>query len=68
MELNELKKIIKTSKDKVVIVENGKPLFVVTLFEDKSLENNEKVAEPEKNERIEDKDSEKELTLEDLPF
>ena len=68
MELNELKKIIKTSKDKVVIVENGKPLFVFTLFEDKSLENNEKVAEPEKNERIEDKDSEKELTLEDLPF
>lgn len=69
MDINELKKMIRTPNDKVVIIENGKPILVVTAYE------NQEVAQPAlprasaESAPFEPKREEGEkLTLKDLPF
>ena len=68
MDLNEIKKIIENDGGKFIIVENGKPIMVITSFEDyqnklKSVKPEKKVS-PSSRQELE----EEELKIEDLPF
>jgi len=66
MDLDEIKQLINSDGERVILVENGRPVLVLLSFEDyKKRFNFQKEAEKEK---IEPKKSESELTLEDLPF
>jgi len=77
MDWDELKRIV-SSSDKIIIIDQGKPSFVITTFDyyknnfisskDDSIESDEDdskdVRKDVKNESIEDSD----LTIDDLPF
>ncbi len=66
MDLDEIKQLINSDGERVILVENGRPVLVLLSFEDyKRRFNFQKEAEKEK---IEPKKLESELTLEDLPF
>ena len=75
MDFDEIKQLINSNKERVIIVENGKPVVVLLSFADyqKNFKNSEeknelgKVPKEEKG-REEKEGSEKELTIEDLPF
>lgn len=65
MDLNELKEIIELDGGKFIIVENGKPIFVISSFaEYKKRLKLQNLAV--KNKNSESKNSE-DLTIEDLP-
>jgi len=75
MNLSEIKKLIEDDGGKIIIVENGEPVMVITSFDDykkKKLEPAlKKAASPllEAGEpRPEDSRQEEELKIEDLPF
>lgn len=65
MDISEIKKLIKSKNDKIVIVEDGKPILVVTPYlSDRKVE-----ARVEREPMMENKAGEnQELTLDDLPF
>ena len=71
MDLNELKKVIEGETSKVIIVENGEPVFVVMSFEEykrtkgqpANSSNNSKALPNSAKELIEEP-----LKIEDLPF
>ena len=69
MDFNEIKQLINSNKERIILVENGKPVVVLISFADyqehfKNSEENEIEEETEeKKEEIK-----KELTIEDLPF
>lgn len=66
MDLNEIKKIIEEDGGKFIIVENGKPVMVITSFADytkKKLPSEKKVEKATPQESAEE-----ELKIEDLPF
>jgi len=66
MDLNEIKKIIEAEGGKIIVVEQGKPILVITSFEDYT----KNKSKPEKkNETQATPDlAEEELKIEDLPF
>jgi hypothetical protein len=68
MDFEEIKKIIEEDGAKFIIVENGKPIMVITSFADykkklKSVEPGRKNVQPPSQET-----GEEELKIEDLPF
>ena len=66
MDLNEIKKIIEADGGKFIIVEDGKPIMVITSFEDyakKKLQSEKKIKEPVPQEL-----DEEDVKIEDLPF
>jgi PHD/YefM family antitoxin component YafN of YafNO toxin-antitoxin module len=71
MDLNELKKIINGEASKIIIIENGEPVFVAMSFEEyrkmkghiSSHSNNSKDLSSSAKELIEEP-----LKIEDLPF
>ena len=66
MNLDEIKKIIEEDGGKIIIVEQGKPIMVITSFEEYS----KKKAKPEKKAEVSAPQEipEDELKIEDLPF
>jgi hypothetical protein len=66
MDLNEIKKIIEEEGCKIIVVEQGQPVMVITSFEDhkKNKEKKEKKVQPVLPEEVEGED----LKIEDLPF
>ena len=41
MDLEELKRILKKDKGKIIIVENGKPIMIILPYEDQDLQNSQ---------------------------
>ena len=70
MDLNEIKKIIEEDGGKVIIVENGEPVIVVTSFADykKGRERPEVKAKEKEPKPLPPELSQEELKIEDLPF
>jgi len=68
MDLEELKRILKKDKGKIIIVENGKPIMVVLLYEDLAGQNNQEEATEPLLEEEETKPVPGELTIDDLPL
>ena len=75
MNFNEIKQLINSDGEKVILVEDGKPTLVLMSFEDyrKIVQPlpKEKKSETFQNQSSSDQEREeekKELTLEDLPF
>ncbi len=69
MDLNEIKKLIEEDGGKIIIVENGKPVMVITSFQDyqnrlKPRQKPEKEIEKPLPQEL----AEEELKIEDLPF
>lgn len=70
MDLNEIKKIIEADGGKFIIVEDGKPVMVVTSFEEykkRLINKTDKKNNPEKK-PIPKELQDGEIKLEDLPF
>ncbi len=65
MDLNEIRQFIEEEGGKFIIVENGKPVMVITSFEDykKKINPEKKAKKPVSAEPEED-----DLKIEDLPF
>jgi len=73
MDFEEIKEIIKADGGKIIIIEDGKPVMVITSFEDyrKNLRQKpEKLNFPEKKieKQLPKELEEDELKIEDLPF
>ena len=70
MDLNEIKKIIEEDGGKIIIVENGEPVMVVTSFAD--YKKGRVKSEPKPKEKdpkpLPPELSSEELKIEDLPF
>ena len=69
MDFDDIKQLINSNKERVIIVENGKPIVVLISFDEykkkfKNSEENEIETIPEE----EKENTKKELTIEDLPF
>ncbi|MCH8048683.1 hypothetical protein IIC44_01125 [Patescibacteria group bacterium] len=69
MDLEELKNILKKDKGKIIIVENGKPVMIISSYEydEESKSKQEEVVEP----LLRDEDIGSipgELTIDDLPL
>ena len=70
MDLEDLKRILKKDKGKIIIVENGKPVMIISPYEDdneSALSKQEEVVEP----LLPDEDmgpAPGELTIDDLPL
>ena len=69
MDLEELKRILKKDKGKIIIVENGKPIMIILPYEDQDLQNSQQeemggslLEAEERGSAIE------ELTIDDLPL
>ena len=68
MDLEELQRILKKDKGKIIIVENGKPVMIVLPYENQDLQHSqEKTAEPLLEEEERGSLAE-ELTIDDLPL
>jgi len=68
MEIEDLKKMLQNKGDKVVIIENGKPMYVVTRFDSEGnyyLNQNNPQSEDSSSKQIA---ANPRLSLEDLPF
>lgn len=66
MDLNEIKKIIEEEGGKIIIVENDKPVLVITSFKDYG---KKKVKLEKKTEKpLPQESNEEDLKIEDLPF
>lgn len=63
MDLNEIKKLIEDEKGKIIIIENGEPVMVITSFND--YKKNKAKPEPLP---AEPNNNNEELKIEDLPF
>jgi len=73
MDLNEIKKLIEEDGGKIIIVENGEPVIVVTSFADYKkgrVKTDSKVAPPKEKEPkpLPAELNSEELKIEDLPF
>lgn len=66
MDLNEIKKLIEEDGGKIIIVEHGEPIMVVTSFDDyrKNRTKLEKKSQKPMPKELEEED----LKIEDLPF
>ena len=66
MDLNEIKKLIEEEGKKIIIVENGEPIMVITSFADYT----KKKLKPEKkiDKAVPQEPDEEELKIDDLPF
>ena len=64
MDLKELQDLIKKEKAKVIIVENGEPIFVVIPYEEYRSKHSKNTVEEEVNNLPNDED---EITIDDLP-
>lgn len=66
MDLNEIKKLIEEDGGKIIIVEHGEPIMVVTSFDDyrKNRTKPEKKLQKPMPKELEEED----LKIEDLPF
>lgn len=68
MEIEDLKKMLQNKGDRVVIIENGKPMYVVTRFDSEgSYYLNQPKAQADEN-QVKPVAANPRLTLEDLPF
>ena len=66
MDLNEIRQFIEAEGGKFIIVENGRPVMVITSFEDykkKKLSPEKKTKKP-----VPPESEEEDLKIEDLPF
>jgi len=68
MDLEELKRILKKDKGKIIIVENGKPVMIVLPYENQDLQNNKEEAIEPLLEEEEMGSVPGELTIDDLPL
>lgn len=76
MDLNQIKELISSNKERIIVVENGKPVVVLLSFEDyKELATGSKEEKPslaratEGKKRIKKEENLKgDLRIEDLPF
>jgi prevent-host-death family protein len=73
MDFQELKQLINSNGERIILVENGKPTIVLMSFEDyrKMAQGSEsrEIEKPEiQNNQIQENRERKELTLDDLPF
>jgi len=80
MDFDEIKQLIKLNRERVIVVENGKPVVVLISFDDyqknfrSSEENSNDIERETPDYQIKDRPQEKkekdkrELTIEDLPF
>ena len=66
MDLNEIKKIIEEDGGKIIVIENGEPVMVVTSFDE--YRKKKQTARKEPVEAIPEELNEDELKIEDLPF
>ncbi len=71
MDISEIRKMIRSKNDKVIIIEEGKPVLVVAVYE--AAQNRETRAFSEQEElpaspTPEEKEDSENLTLKDLPF
>ncbi len=66
MDLDEIKKIIEKEGGKIIVVEQGKPILVITSFEDYAKTKPEPEKKTEKP--VPPESNEEELKIEDLPF
>ena len=66
MDLEELKRILQKNKGKIIIVENGKPVMIISPYEydGEGKAKQEEVVEP----LLRDEDIGGELTIDDLPL
>ena len=68
MDLEELKRILKKDKGKIIIVENGKPVMIILPYDNEySRDSKEEIAEPLLEEE-EVGSLAQELTIDDLPL
>ncbi|MCH8244424.1 hypothetical protein IIB97_00870 [Patescibacteria group bacterium] len=68
MDLEELKRILQKDKGKIIIVENGKPVMIILLYENQgSKDPSEDTQGPFEKEREAGVESE-ELNIDDLPI
>lgn len=69
MDLNDIKQLINSNKERIIIVENGKPVVVLISFAEyqKNFRNSEK-SETKQTTEEKEEETKKELTIEDLPF
>jgi len=63
MDLKELQELMDKEKGKVIIVENGKPVMVITPYQEYA-----KAQEEEPFDGIEEAEPAEELTIDDLPL
>ena len=73
MDFNELKKIMPSNGERIILVEDGKPIMVLLSFSDykkkfADLEEEGGQEKENKKENPSEQGSEGELTLDDLPF
>ena len=69
MDFDEIKQLINSNKERIIIVENGKPVVVLISFAEyqKNFRNSEK-SETKQTTEEKEEETKKELTIEDLPF
>jgi prevent-host-death family protein len=69
MDINEIKKLIDEDGGKIILVENGEPILVVTSYADYKKNKVKSVkAEPQTVNQIPPELTAEELKIEDLPF
>jgi len=70
MDFDEIKQFINSNKERVIIVENGKPVVVLISFDEykKRFKDSKEENEIETIPKEEKENTKKELTIEDLPF
>jgi len=66
MDLNEIKKMIEEDGGKIIIVENGEPIMVITSFADYTKK--KLPAEKKAEKAVSQESAEEDLKIEDLPF
>lgn len=71
MDINEIKKLIKSENDKVIIVDaNGNPEFIITAYPGANINNQISEFTPDQalSDSQDTKDQAGRLTIEDLPY
>ncbi|MFH1657117.1 MAG: hypothetical protein ABH919_01505 [bacterium] len=70
MDFNEIKNILNSGENKIVVIENGKPVMVIIKFNDykKKFGNQEPEKKEEEDNNLPEELAEEPLKLDDLPF
>lgn len=67
MDFKEIKNILNSGENKIIVIENGKPLMVIMKFEDYKKKFNQSALEETENDLPEEL-TEEPLKVDDLPF
>jgi len=68
MDLEELQRILKKDKGKIIIVENGKPVMIILPYENQDLQNNQEEMDGSLFGEEARGSVAEELTIDDLPL